>query len=339
MMSNISYKEKNVLVTGADGFIGYHLSEELVRKGANVTALAQYNSFGSNGWLDKVDQSIRGDLTIKRGDIRDAGCVNAIVEKQEIVFHLAALIAIPFSYEAPQSYIDVNVSGTLNVLEAARRFGVERVVQTSTSEVYGSAEFTPITEDHPLHGQSPYSASKIAADMMCEAYVRSFELPLVIIRPFNTYGPRQSERAVIPTVIRQALDPDCDIIKLGDLTPKRDFNYVGDTVDGFLRAGCANNLDFGVPYNVGSGVAVTIGEMVECVNSICGANKPVHQDDARARPAKSEVLELLACPKQFIDKTGWESKVDLELGLSHTIEWWRSIIQAGETRYDSDYLI
>ena len=208
MMSNISYKEKNVLVTGADGFIGSHLSEELVRKGANVTALAQYNSFGSNGWLDKVDQSIRGDLTIKRGDIRDAGCVNAIVEKQEIVFHLAALIAIPFSYEAPQSYIDVNVSGTLNVLEAARRFGVERVVQTSTSEVYGSAEFTPITEDHPLHGQSPYSASKIAADMMCEAYVRSFELPLVIIRPFNTYGPRQSERAVIPTVIRQALDPD-----------------------------------------------------------------------------------------------------------------------------------
>ncbi|MBE90545.1 MAG: NAD-dependent dehydratase, partial [Rhodospirillaceae bacterium] len=159
----MSYKQKNVLVTGADGFIGSHLSEELVKKGANVTALAQYNSFGSNGWLDKVDQSIRGDLTIKRGDIRDSACVNAIVEKQEIVFHLAALIAIPFSYEAPQLYLDVNVSGTLNVLEAARRFGIERMVQTSTSEVYGSAEFTPITEGHPLHGQSPYSASKIAA--------------------------------------------------------------------------------------------------------------------------------------------------------------------------------
>ena len=338
-MSDFSYKQKNVLVTGADGFIGSHLSEELVRSGANVTALAQYNSFGSNGWLDKVDESIRNDLTIKRGDLRDASCVNAIVEKQEIVFHLAALIAIPFSYEAPQTYVDVNVSGTLNVLEAARRIGIERMVQTSTSEVYGTAQFTPITEDHPLQGQSPYSASKIAADMMCEAYVRSFDLPLVILRPFNTYGPRQSERAVIPTVIRQALDPDCDIIQLGDLTPKRDFNYVGDTVDGFLRAGHAKGLDFGVPYNVGSGVAVTIGEMVEQVKSICGVNKPVHQDDARKRPAKSEVLELLACPEKFIHKTGWQPKTDLEIGLSHTIEWWRNVIQSGEVRRDSSYLI
>ncbi|MEN8198354.1 MAG: SDR family NAD(P)-dependent oxidoreductase, partial [Pseudomonadota bacterium] len=229
----MTYRGKNVLVTGADGFIGSHLVEALAQNGAKVTALALYNAFGSHGWLDELSDKVAARLTRTRGDLRDTAFMDRLVEGQDFVFHLGALIAIPHSYDAPQSYVDTNIAGTLNVLEAARRHGVSRLVHTSTSEVYGTALVKPITEDHPLQGQSPYSASKIGADMMAEAYARSFDLPVVILRPFNTYGPRQSERAVIPTVIRQALDPECDSIKVGDVAPTRDFNYVGDTVDAF----------------------------------------------------------------------------------------------------------
>lgn len=332
-------KNKKVLVTGADGFIGSHLAESLAASGAKVTALAQYNSFGSNGWLDDIDEDVRAGLDIHRGDIRDPHFVERLTAEQEIVFHLAALIAIPFSYQAPQAYVDVNVTGTLNMLEAARRASVSRFVQTSTSEVYGTAEFTPITEAHPLHGQSPYAASKVAADMMSEAYARSFDLPVFILRPFNTYGPRQSERAVIPTVVRQALDPDCDAIRLGDLTPKRDFNFVADTVAAFAVAGTADAMEPGIAYNAGSGVAVSIGEMVEIVQRLCGVNKPVEHDAARVRPANSEVFELIASAEKFAESSGWSSETDLEAGLARTIDWWRERIQNADIRRDRDYLV
>jgi NAD dependent epimerase/dehydratase len=333
-----NFKGKSVLVTGADGFIGSHLVEALVGAGANVTALAQYNAFGANGWLDDLPQDVRSHLDIRRGDIRDPFFVHGLVDGQQIVFHLAALIAIPYSYDAPQAYVDVNVTGTVNMLEASRGAGVSRFVQTSTSEVYGTAQFTPITEAHPLHGQSPYAASKIAADMMAEAYACSFDLPVYILRPFNTYGPRQSERAVIPTVIRQALDPNCDAIRLGDLTPKRDFNYVGDTVGAFLRAGGAAEMDPGAPYNVGSGEAVSIGEMVGLVQNLCGVNKPVEHESARDRPANSEVYELIASAEKFNAASGWQTQIALEQGLAQTIEWWRERIRNSAVRRDSDYL-
>ncbi|MCC7017231.1 MAG: SDR family NAD(P)-dependent oxidoreductase, partial [Rhodospirillales bacterium] len=219
------WRDRPVLVTGADGFIGSHLAEALARLGARVTALACYNSFDSHGWLDEIDIELRARLRCVRGDIRDPGAMLRLVDGHADVFHLAALIAIPFSYEAPASYVATNVQGTLNLLEAARAAGIKRFVHTSTSEVYGTALRTPIDESHPLQGQSPYSASKIGADMMAESFARSFGLPVVTLRPFNTYGPRQSERAVIPTIIRQALDPNCASIRLGSLDPKREFNF------------------------------------------------------------------------------------------------------------------
>ena len=230
----MSYKGAKVLVTGADGFIGSHLTEALARQGAKVTALALYNSFDSHGWLDDLPESVRSQLHMVRGDVRDGAFVSRLVQGQEYVFHLAALIAIPYSYAAPQSYIETNVIGTLNVLEAARQWGTERIVHTSTSEVYGTALTMPINESHPLQGQSPYSASKIGADMMAEAFARSFGLPVVTIRPFNTFGPRQSERAIIPTIIRQALDPTCDAIMVGDTSPIRDLTFVEDTAAAFM---------------------------------------------------------------------------------------------------------
>ncbi len=231
----MSYLGTKILVTGADGFIGSHLTEALVSAGADVTALAQYNSFDSHGWLDDLPEPIRRKINLVRGDIRDAAFVSRLVHGHEIVFHLAALIAIPYSYLAAQSYVETNVSGTLNVLEAARQHGTERIVHTSTSEVYGTAIKMPIDESHPLQGQSPYSASKIAADMMAEAFARSFGVPVVILRPFNTFGPRQSERAIIATIIRQALDPSCPAIMVGDATTVRDLTFVTDTAAARLR--------------------------------------------------------------------------------------------------------
>jgi len=243
------YLGAKVLVTGADGFIGSHLTEALGSAGAEVTALAQYNSFDSHGWLDDLPEPLRRQILVVRGDVRDAAFVGRLVPGHEIVFHLAALIAIPHSYAAPQSYIETNVLGTLHVLEAARQHGTERIVHTSTSEVYGTALKMPIDESHPLQGQSPYSASKIAADMMAEAYARSFGVPVVILRPFNTFGPRQSERAIIASIIRQALDPSCPAIMVGDATTVRDLTFVTDTAAAFMAAGrSADGIEFGQAY-------------------------------------------------------------------------------------------
>ncbi len=337
MGMRVKFTGKRVVVTGADGFIGSHLCEALVHVGAKVKALSLYNSFGANGWLDNLAPEIRDTIEVVRGDLRDPSIVRTLVEDASHVFHLAALIGIPYSYVAVQSYIDVNVSGTTNLLEAARAAGVACVVHTSTSEVYGTAQFTPITEAHPLQGQSPYAATKIGADKMAEAFARSFDLPVVILRPFNTYGPRQSERAVIPTVIRQALDPSCEEIRIGDRTPKRDFTYVADTAAAFLAAAGAD-LKIGEPYNCGSGVAVTIGETIDRIVELTGCNKPVVSDDARRRPEKSEVRELIADCSRFASASGWKAETSLEEGLRQTIEWWRMRIGAGDVRPSADYL-
>ena len=317
------YAGARVLVTGADGFIGSHLAEALAGAGADVTALALYNSFDSLGWLDELAADRRAAMSIERGDVRDPAFVMRICEGQDIIFHLAALIAIPHSYRAAQSYVDVNVTGAVNLLEAARAHRPRRLVMTSTSEVYGTARISPITEDHPLYGQSPYAATKIASDMMSEAYARSFDVPAVILRPFNTYGPRQSERAVISSTIRQALDPDCDAIRIGDLTTSRDFTFVHDTVAAFAVAGTVGSVASGEPYNAGTGHAVTIGDMVDEVRRLIGTNKPVVQDAQRLRPEASEVRALLADATRLTDATGWRPATNLSDGLAKTIDWWR----------------
>lgn len=334
---DVNYSGVKAFVTGADGFIGSHLVERLVHLGAEVTALAYYNSFDSAGWLDELLPEVRSAVRIVRGDVRDKSQMMELADGQDVIFHLAALIGIPYSYAAPQSYVDVNVAGTLNVLEAARRAGVGRVVHTSTSEVYGTAQYEPIDEDHPLQGQSPYSASKIGADMMAEAYARSFDLPVVTLRPFNTYGPRQSERAVIPTVIRQALDPDCGEIRLGDLNPRRDFCFVRDTAAAFTAAGATAKIDFGVAYNAGTGRAVTIGDMVDAVRRLTNCDKPVMQEQERIRPEKSEVRALLADAGRLTAVTGWQAQHDLESGLELTIDWWRRRFADNRLRASAGY--
>lgn len=328
---------KRILVTGADGFIGSHLVEHLAGAGATVTALAMYNSFDQAGWLDEIGAAALARLKVVRGDIRDDGMVRRLVEGQDIVLHLAALIAIPFSYDAPRAYVETNVLGTLNVLEAARTVGVGRVVQTSTSEVYGTAIRTPIDENHPLQGQSPYSASKIGADMLAESYARSFGLNVVILRPFNTFGPRQSERAVIPTIIRQAIDPACREIQLGDLTPRRDLTYVSDTVNAFAAAAIAPGLIPGEAYNAGRGSAVSIGELAHLIVALSGSDKPIVTDSNRVRPEKSEVMELLADHTRFSGRTGWSAGISLDEGLRRTIEWWRTRLATGKVRQSIGY--
>lgn len=334
----MDYQSVKILVTGADGFIGSHLAEALVSHGAEVTALCLYNSFDKHGWLDDLPEAVRTRLSVERGDVRDAAFVRRIVRGQEIVFHLAALIAIPHSYFAAQSYVDTNVLGTLNVLEAARELGVPRVVQTSTSEVYGTALTLPIAESHPLQGQSPYSASKIGADMMAEAFARSFDLPVAILRPFNTYGPRQSERAVIPAVIRQALDPSCAALRIGDASTVRDFTYVEDTVAAFLAIGLAPDVEFGRAYNAGSGKAVSVAEMIDLVVDLTGCGKPVEHDPERMRPSDSEVRALLADSSRLAAAIGWRAGVDLRQGLTRTIAWWRDRIAGGRVRRRSDFI-
>jgi NAD dependent epimerase/dehydratase len=334
-----AYTNLTVAVTGADGFIGSHVVEALVQEGARVRALSLYNSFGGAGWLDELSPEVLQSVEIQAGDVRDPHFTREFVRGADIVFHLAALIAIPYSYRAPQSYVDVNVTGTLNVLEAVRNSNARRMIHTSTSEVYGTAQFTPITEDHPLRGQSPYSASKIGADHMVEAYSRSFGVPAVILRPFNTYGPRQSERAVIPTVIRQVLDDSRAEIRLGDLSPKRDLNFVSDTAAAFLVAGLSDRLDHGTAYNAGSGIAVSVAELVEAVRAATGCNKPVVEEEIRFRPRNSEVYTLLAAPERFRQATGWTPQVDLRQGLDQTIEWWRQRIADRRIRPSTDYLV
>jgi NAD dependent epimerase/dehydratase len=335
----LSYQSAKILVTGADGFIGSHLAEALVNRSAKVTALCLYNSFDKHGWLDDLPEPVRANLTVRRGDLRDTAFVRRIALGQDIIFHLAALIAIPYSYVAAQSYVETNVLGTLNLLEAARESGVGRVIHTSTSEVYGTALTLPIAEDHPLQGQSPYSASKIGADMMAEAFTRSFDLPVAILRPFNTYGPRQSERAVIPTVIRQALDPSCATISIGDASTVRDFTFVDDTVAAFLAVGLAPDIEFGRAYNAGSGKAVSVAEMIDLVSDVTGCSKSVELDAERMRPQNSEVRALLADYSRLATVVGWRPRVDLREGLTRTIAWWRDRLSGGSVRREREFII
>jgi NAD dependent epimerase/dehydratase len=336
----VEYQGINVLVSGADGFIGSHLVEKLVSRGANVTALCLYNSFDQCGWLDDLPKSVRARISVLRGDVRDPAFVRRMMQQQEIVFHLAALIAIPHSYLAAQSYVETNIVGTLNMLEAVRESSVARMVHTSTSEVYGTAITVPISEAHPLQGQSPYSASKIGADMMAEAFTRSFDLPIAILRPFNTFGPRQSERAVIPTIIRQALDPACATIDIGDTTPVRDFTFVDDTAEAFLTLGSAPNIKFGRPYNAGSGKAVTVMDVINHVVALTNCGKPLAaHNPERMRPAGSEVRALLADSSQLNCDTGWQSRIDFREGLRRTIAWWQVRLEEGRVRRETAYMV
>lgn len=323
MSPNTAIEGKTVLVTGADGFIGSHLVERLLADGARVRAFCFYNSNGSAGWLDEsrhFKEALRdGQAELVLGDVRDPEHVLASVEGADVVLHLAALIAIPFSYVAPRSYVETNVIGTLNVLEAVRRHGTPRMVHTSTSEVYGTPRELPITEDHPLRGQSPYSATKISADKMCESYALSFDTPVTILRPFNTFGPRQSTRAVIPTVLSQLLAGFTEI-RLGALSPRRDFTFVTDTCDGFVRAACAET-DPGDVIQLGTGRAESIGEIVEICKEVTGSDATVITDEQRIRPEGSEVEVLLSEPAKARRMLGWEPARTLEDGLLAVTEW------------------
>lgn len=317
-----------VLVTGADGFIGSHLVERLVLEGASVRAFCLYNSNGSLGWLDDAEPHIRDAIDVRLGDIRDARFVESATQGVELVCHLAALIAIPYSYQAVSSFIDTNVHGTHNVLEAARRAGVRRVIQTSTSEVYGTPEQLPIRESHPLNAQSPYAATKVAADQLAIAFGRSFDLPVVVLRPFNTYGPRQSDRAVLPTMLRQLLEGRSEI-RLGRLDPRRDLTFVSDTVDGYVRAALADGID-GETIQLGTGRAESIAELFEIASRLLGARVTVVQDPARMRPDASEVMVLQSDPSRARALLGWEASTALEQGLGETIAWLRRHPRAGD---------
>ena len=313
------WKNKKVLVTGSDGFIGSHLAEKLAKEGARVRAFVYYNSFGSWGWLDHTNPDLMKNMEIFPGDIRDPNRVLEAAEGQEIVFHLASLIAIPYSYHAPDSYVQTNVGGTLNVLNASMRAKVKRLIHTSTSEVYGTAQYVPIDEKHPLKGQSPYSATKIGADMLAESFHRSFDLPVTIIRPFNTYGPRQSTRAVIPTILAQLFSGN-NQIKLGTLKPIRDFCFIEDTVSGFLLIAQAKETA-GRVINIGSGNEISIGKLVKLLMKLTGIKAEVLCDRVRLRPSKSEV-DRLRCDFSLAKKlAGWQPKYSLEEGLKKTIQW------------------
>lgn len=315
----MSWSGTRVLVTGADGFIGSHLTEALVTAGAEVRAFCLYNSNGSLGWLDHSEPSVRDALEVRLGDVRDARFVESSCEGVDVVFHLAALIAIPYSYLAPESFLDTNVRGTLNVLEGVRRAGCRRLVQTSTSEVYGTPDTLPIRETHPLQGQSPYSASKIAADKFCEAYHSAFETPVVTLRPFNTYGPRQSARAVIPTILSQLLSGRTHV-RLGNLAPRRDLTFVSDTVAGFLAAGLAPGIE-GETIQLGTGRAESIADVFQAACRACGVQASVEEDTQRYRPSKSEVMVLQSDPAKAEEKLGWRAERSLEEGLAETARW------------------
>ncbi len=310
---------RRVLVTGADGFIGSHLVEQLVREGSFVRALAYYNSFGTWGWLDSLPGEIRDNIHIVSGDIRDSNCVRSIVKNNDIIFHLAALIAIPFSYQSPDSYVDTNIKGTLNVLQASRDFEVEKVLITSTSEVYGTARYVPINEAHPLQAQSPYSASKIGADRIAESFYRSFNTPVTIVRPFNTYGPRQSARAIIPTILIQLLSGIHDI-KLGSLHPTRDFLYVQDTVEGFIAIAKSDKVA-GEEINIATGIEISIGDLLSKIIDKLGVSINLQVEDTRVRPSKSEVERLLGSNEKICRLTDWIPRINLDMGLEETIRW------------------
>jgi dTDP-glucose 4,6-dehydratase len=307
---------RRVLVTGAGGFIGSHLTERLVELGATTRALIHYNSRGHRGWLEHSAR--RRDIEFLPGDIRDLESVRRAMDDVDVVFHLAALIAIPYSYQAPASYVETNINGTLNVLQAAREHGTRRVVHTSTSEVYGSALEVPIRESHPLQGQSPYSATKIGADKMAEAFHRSFGVPVVTVRPFNTFGPRQSARAVVPTIITQGLAGKA--VRLGSLSPTRDLNFVSNIVDGFVLA-AEKNAAIGETLNLGSAREISIGDLAALIGRLLGRKLNVKAEAQRIRPAKSEVERLLADHTKAGQILGWQPKVSLEAGLERTIAW------------------
>lgn len=314
----MNWVTKKVLVTGAGGFIGSHLTERLVELGATTRALVEYNSNDSWGWLD--DSNVRDNVEVVLGDIRDPDSLRRAMQDADIVFHLAALIAIPYSYHAPLSYVRTNVEGTLNVLKTSLQNDVELVVHTSTSEVYGTARTVPISEDHPLQGQSPYSASKIGGDKIAESFHLSFGLPLVTVRPFNTYGPRQSARAVIPTIVTQALSrPE---IRLGNVAPTRDLNFVADTVDGFIKAAEAPAA-IGEVINIGSGEEITIGKLAETILSLMGKDMPIVSEGQRIRPENSEVERLCADNTKAKRILDWSPRFKLEEGLALTIDWLR----------------
>jgi dTDP-glucose 4,6-dehydratase len=312
------WKNKQVLVTGAGGFIASHLTERLAREGAKVRAFIRYNSRNDVGMLRLLPPDIFAQIELIRGDLRDAEAIRGAVKGADTVFHLGALIAIPYSYLHPREVIETNVMGTLNILTAAREFESRRVIHTSTSEVYGTAQYTPIDEAHPLQGQSPYSASKIGADKIAESFFRSFNVPVTTLRPFNTYGPRQSARAVIPTIITQTLTRD--EIKLGSLDPMRDFTFVADTVDGFMRVAEADNVT-GQEINLGNDDTIRIGDLVEKIFNIIGKRPKIITDAQRIRPQKSEVLKLWASNKKAEQMIGWKPRTTLDDGLRQTIEW------------------
>ncbi|SDM87714.1 NAD dependent epimerase/dehydratase, LLPSF_EDH_00030 family [Daejeonella rubra] len=312
---------KKILITGADGFIGSHLVELLLEQGASVKAFVYYNSFNSWGWLDTLTNEQKSKIEIFSGDIRDPNGVRTAMKDCQVVFHLAALIAIPFSYHSPDSYIDTNVKGTLNIIQAAKDFNVERLIVTSTSEVYGTARYVPIDENHPKQPQSPYSASKIGADSIAESFYRSFNLPLTIVRPFNTYGPRQSARAVIPTIITQLLN-GIQQIKLGDITPTRDLLYVRDTANGFLEIAKSDKL-IGHECNIATQSEISVGDLaLELINQI-NPNARIIMDEQRLRPEKSEVFRLFGSNSKIMDYTNWKQEFSLADGIAHTISWFK----------------
>jgi len=316
-------KNKKVLVTGADGFIGSHLTEKLLDEGCRVKAFTYYNSFGTWGWLDTLPKEKLKEIEIISGDIRDGYMVETASKGIDIIFHLAALISIPYSYHSPESYVDTNIKGTLNILQSARKNETERVIVTSTSEVYGTANYVPIDERHPKQGQSPYSASKIGADFMSESFYRSFNLPVTIVRPFNTYGPRQSARAVIPTIITQLLHGS-EEIKLGSLHPTRDLVYVKDTVSGFFEIAKSKELT-GEEINIATNSEISVGELAEKIINAINPKAKIVTDDVRLRPENSEVERLFGSDEKILSKTDWRRKYSLDEGLKETIEWFRDL--------------
>jgi NAD dependent epimerase/dehydratase len=319
-----------ILVTGSDGFIGSHLVEELVKKGYSVRAFVLYNSFNSWGWLDTLPKDVMQNVEVFAGDVRDPHGVKEAMKGCIAVFHLAALIAIPFSYHSPDTYVDTNIKGTLNILQAARDLGIERVLVTSTSEVYGTAQYVPIDEKHPYQGQSPYSATKIGADRLAESFYRSFDLPVTIVRPFNTYGPRQSARAVIPTIITQLLSGQTEI-KLGSLTPTRDFNYVKDTANGFIEIYKSLNT-IGQEINIATQKEISVGQLAEELIRQINPEAKIVCDEQRLRPEKSEVNRLLGSNKKIMELTNWKPQYTFERGLAETIEFLRNNLN----RYKTD---
>jgi NAD dependent epimerase/dehydratase len=322
----------SVLVTGGGGFIGGHLCARLVELGANVRAFARYNSRNDRGTLDWLDPAVAREIEVVLGDIRDVESVGRAIAGTDVVFHLAAQIAIPYSYVNPRDFSETNVLGSLNVAEGARAAGVGRVIHTSTSEVYGTARVIPIDEDHPLEPQSPYAASKVGADKLMDAYHRSFDLPVTILRPFNTFGPFQSARAIIPTILSQVLAGDR--VRLGSLDPRRDLTYVSDTVEGFVAA-AVSDAAIGRTLQLGTGSDVSIGELVELVAAVVGRELQVEHDPARVRPPNSEVMRLISDPALALELTGWRPQVSLQEGLARTLEW----VAANERRFRTDHYV